>query len=207
MQNPVTRTLLTLIVLALASGPAIAQKLYRWVDENGQVHYGDRIPPQYADQDRDILNQRGVTVGREEGAETPEEARLRMEREKIAKAKAERAQHDRMLLQTYQNVGEIELLRQRRLEIIDAQIVIQEQSLKNLKERRVQLGERASRFAPADTSPDARPMPEGLAEDIERTQSDINTQEQNLQRKRDDRAALNDQFDADIRRFKELRGL
>ncbi|HYC08791.1 MAG TPA: DUF4124 domain-containing protein, partial [Steroidobacteraceae bacterium] len=29
---------------------------YRWVDEQGVVHYGDHIPPEYATQDRAILN-------------------------------------------------------------------------------------------------------------------------------------------------------
>ena len=208
MKTPVLRTLLVpLLLLALAAGPAAAQKLYRWVDENGQVHYGDKIPPQYADQDRDVLNQRGVAVGREEGAETPEEARARMEQEKAAKALEERAQRDRMLLQTYQNVDEIEMLRERRIDLIDSQIIIQEQSLKTLRQRHADQLARAERFAPRNTAAEAPAMPEGLAEDIARSESDIQTQERNLQKKRDERAAVNAQFDADVQRFKELRGL
>jgi len=208
MKTPVLRTLLVpLLLLALAAGPAAAQKLYRWVDENGQVHYGDKIPPEYAEQDRDVLNQRGVAVGREEGTETPEEARARMEQEKAARALEERAQRDRVLLQTYQNVGEIEMLRERRIDLIDSQMVIQEQSLKTLRQRHADQLARAERFAPRNTAPDAPPMPEGLAEDIARSMSDIQTQERNLQKKRDERDAVNAQFDADVQRFKELRGL
>ncbi len=207
MKTPVFRTLLVpLLLLALAAGPAAAQKLYRWVDENGQVHYGDKVPPEYADQDRDVLNKRGVAVGREEGAETPEEARARLQQEQAAQALEERAQHDRMLLQTYQNVDEIEMLRERRIDLIDSQMVIQEQSLKTLRQRHADQLERAERFAPRNTAPDAAPMPDGLAEDIARSESDIRTQERNLQKKRDERAAVNAQFDADVRRFKELRG-
>jgi hypothetical protein len=74
MKMSVLRSLLPLLLLAVASGPAVAQKLYKWVDKDGQVHYGDRIPPEYADQDRDVLNKQGLKVGSEEGAETPEEA-------------------------------------------------------------------------------------------------------------------------------------
>ena len=207
MKIPVIRTLVPLLLLVLAAGPAAAQKLYRWVDESGQVHYGDKIPPQYADQDRDVLNQRGVAVGREEGAETPEEARVRMEQEKAAKALEERAQRDRMLLQTYQNVDEIEMLRERRIDLIDSQIIIQEQSLKTLRQRHADQLARAERFAPRNTVAEAPAMPEGLAEDIARSESDIQTQERNLQKKRDERAAVNAQFDADVQRFKELRGL
>ena len=55
---------------------------YRWVDEQGVVHYGDNIPPQYASQDRAILNSQGVEVGHLDAQKTPAEeavaARARM---------------------------------------------------------------------------------------------------------------------------------
>ena len=207
MKMPLLRSLLPLVLLALVSGPAAAQKLYKWVDENGQVHYGDKIPPEYANQDREVLNKQGLSVGREEGAETAEEARTRQEREKQAKAAQEQAQRDRMLLATYQNVDEIELLRARRLDQIDAQLTIQEQSLANLRTRHTEQVKRASRYQPANKDPKAPPMPEGMAEDIARAESDIRTQQLNLDKRRKERTALNQQFDADVARFKELRGI
>jgi len=207
MKMPALRSLLPLVLLALLSGPAAAQKLYKWVDENGQVHYGDKIPPEYANQDREVLNKQGLAVGREEGAETAEEARARQEREKQAKAAEEQAQRDRMLLATYQNVDEIELLRARRLDQIDAQLTIQEQSLTNLKARHAEQVKRASRYQPANQDPKAPPMPEGMAEDIARAESDIHTQQLNLDKRRKERTALNQRFDADVARFKELKGI
>lgn len=205
MKMPVLRSLLPLLLLMLVSGPAAAQKLYKWVDENGQVHYGDKIPPEYANQDREVLNKQGLAVGREEGAETAEEVRARQEQEKQAKAAEEQAQRDRMLLATYQNVDEIELLRERRLDQIDAQLTIQEQSLTNLKARHAEQVKRASRYQPANQDPKAPPMPEGMAGDIARAESDIRTQQLNLDKRRKERTALNQQFDADVARFKELK--
>ena len=205
MVIPAIRVLLIIVGLALASGPAVAQQVYRWVDENGQVHYGDRVPPQYANQDRDILNKQGVAVGRQEGLETPAEARARIEQEERQKAVQENARRDRMLVSTYQNVEEIELLRARRLELVDSNIVIQQQSVANLKARLGEQQARAARFKPVNEDPQARPMPEGLAEDIERTKSDLRTQEANLHRKQEEREALNAKFDAEIARFIELR--
>ena len=207
MKIPLLRTLLPPLLLALASTPAAAQKLYKWVDKDGQVHYGDRIPPEYADQDRELLNQQGLSVGREEGAETPEEARAREEREKAERIAEEQAQRDRMLISTYQNVEEIELLRARRLDQIDAQILIQEQSLTNLQARHAEQVKRASRFAPRNTDPNAAPMPEGMAGDLERAENDIRTQQLNLEKRRQERAMLNHQFDEDVARYKELRGM
>ena len=80
------------------------KKLYRWVDKNGQVHYGDSVPAEYAEQDRDVLNRQGVSVGREEGTITPEEAAAKAAEEKAARDEQKRKLRDRVLLQTYQSV-------------------------------------------------------------------------------------------------------
>jgi hypothetical protein len=50
-------------------------------------------------------------------------------------------------------------------------------------------------------------MPEGLAEDIARSESDIRTQQLNLDKRRQERSTLNAQFDADVARFKQLKGI
>ena len=45
---------IALVLLGTATGIAEADDKaasYKWVDENGVTHYGDRIPPQYAKQD------------------------------------------------------------------------------------------------------------------------------------------------------------
>ena len=205
MTNRLILLVLPLLALALAAGPVEAQKLYRWVDKNGQVHYGDKVPPEYANQDRDVLNKSGVKVGTEQAAGTPEAIKAREEAERAKAAAAEQARRDRMLLQTYQNPDEIELLRARRLDQIDAQLLIQEQSLANLKQRRTEQMRQAGRYAPRSTKPDAPPLPAGLAADLEQSTSDIRVQEANLQKRRDEREAVNRRFDEDLQRFKELR--
>lgn len=207
MKTALLRALLPFAVLALAAGAADAQKLYKWVDKDGQVHYGDKIPPEYADQDREVLNKQGMAVGREEGAESPAEAQARAQREKEAKAALDRAQRDRMLVASYQNVGDIERVRGQRLDQLDSQIAIQEQSLSQLKARYAEQLKRAGRYQPASKDPKAPAMPEGLADDISRSESDIKTQQVNLDKRRKERAALNAQFDADVARYKELKGI
>ena len=103
-----TTILLTAMLLAFLAGGALAQdkqkKLYRWVDKNGQVHYGDSVPAEYAEQDRDVLNRQGVKVGREEGTVTPEEAAAKAAEDKAARDEQKRKLRDRVLLQTYQSV-------------------------------------------------------------------------------------------------------
>jgi hypothetical protein len=206
------KVLLPAVMLAVLAGAAGAQvdkqkKLYRWVDKNGQVHYGDSVPAEYAEQDRDVLNRQGLPVGREEGTITPEEAAAKTAADKAARDEQKRKLRDRVLLQTYQSVQELEVLRDNRLELVDAQLTIQEQSLSNLRAQRAQIERIAARYAPVNAGPDAPPLPDELAADLARSSSDIQTQEANLERRRQERENIRRTFETDIERYKELRSI
>lgn len=206
------KLLLSAAVLALLAGHAAAQsekqkKLYRWVDKDGQVHYGDSVPAEYAEQDREVLNRQGVPVGREEGTVTPEEAAAKAVADKAARDEQKRKLRDRVLLQTYQSVQELEILRDNRLDLVDAQLTIQEQSLSNLRAQRAQIERMAARYAPASGTADAQPLPDEVAVDLERSANDIQTQEANLERRRQERENIRQTFEADIERYKELRAV
>jgi len=206
------RLLLSAVMLALLAGAAGAQtdkqkKLYRWVDKNGQVHYGDSVPAEYAEQDREVLNRQGVSVGREEGTVTPEEAAAKAVSDKAARDEQKRKLRDRVLLQTYQSVQELEILRDNRLDLVDAQLTIQEQSLSNLRAQRAQIERMAARYSPVNAAADAQPLPEELAADLERSANDIQTQQGNLLRRREERENIRKTFEADIERYKELRAV
>jgi hypothetical protein len=197
-------------VLPSASHAQDGQRLYKWVDANGVVHYGDSVPPEYANIDRNILNNRGVRVGFEEGEITPEERaaaeRLAAAEERDRQARLEVARRDRMLLETYLSVSDIEDLRDRRLELLESQIKVTELYLSNLRKRLVGLQAEASSFKPYTVREDAPEIPEDLALDISRTLASINLYEQTLARTRTDQQTLRTSFDADITRFRELKG-
>jgi hypothetical protein len=186
-------------------------RVYRWVDEAGVVHYGDSVPPQYVERDRDILNNQGVTVGFEEGLVTEEE---RAEKERIAAAEAEAlqtrmaaAQRDRVLLETYLSVQEIEALRDRRLELLESQIKVTEQYLSNLRKRLAGLQDESRRYKPHNDRPDAPELPDNLVLDLSRTVGSILLYEQTLDRTRLEQETLTSKFAADIVRFRELKGI
>jgi hypothetical protein len=204
-------TLLAVIALSLTASAALGQtRLYRWVDDQGVVHYGDRVPPEYANRDRDVLNDRGVAVGREQGELTEsEEAALAERRAAEAaelEARAEVARRDRMLLETYLTVQDIEDLRDRRLELIESQIKVTELYLSNLRKSLDSLYVEASRFKPYSEREDARQIPSDLASQIARTESSITLYEESLVRTRNDQTKLRAAFDSDIARFRELKG-
>ncbi len=165
------------------------------------------MPAEYAEQDRDVLNKQGVKVGREEGTITPEEAAVKAAEDKAARDEQKRKLRDRVLLQTYQSVKELEILRDNRLELVDAQLTIQEQSLSNLRAQRAKTQRIAARYAPVNPDPGAQPLPDELAADLERSTTDIATQESNLLRRREERENIRLTFEADIRRYQELRAV
>jgi hypothetical protein len=206
-----------LLLIAACALPSIggaqrqeSTRLYKWTDKNGVVHYGDSIPPEYASIDRNVLNDHGVAVGFEQGeitaAEQAEIDRRKAAEEAERQAKAEVARRDRMLLETYITVSDIEDLRDRRLELLESQIKVTELYLNNLRKRLVGLQEEATAYKPHSTVPNAPQIPANLALDISRTAASINVYEQTLARTRADQQALRASFNDDIERFKELKG-
>jgi len=184
-------------------------RVYRWVDEHGVVHFGDTIPPQYADQEQTVLNGQGVQVGRIPGRQTPEqlqaEATQRAAEEQARLAAAQARQRDQNLLATYLSVEEIEALRDRRAEIVEGQARVTSQYLEHLRAHQAQLAQQVRHFKPYNTAPNANQLPERLAEDLVRTTSDIATQQRNLQAKREELDRMRAQFASDIARFRELK--
>jgi hypothetical protein len=198
----------TAIILTVAAFAAAAdnsgRKLYKWVDEQGVTHYGDRIPPEYAAQEQHIVNKQGIEVQKLEAQKTPEQ--LAAEEQKKRAADEARAR-DQNLLITYATVQEIERLRDQRLAQVADQIKVTNQFLEDLNTRLRKLRNKSMGFKPYSADPNAQQMPDQLAEDLTRVGSDIRTQEQNLRQKRGDEAAMREKFESDINRFKELKAI
>ena len=186
------------------------RKLYSWTDDKGVVHYGDSIPAEFANRDRNLLNRQGVHVGFEEGeiteAERAEIARKKAAAQAEAETQAEINRRDRILLQTYTSVEDIEDLRNRRLQLLESHIKVTELYLGNLRKRLVMLQEEAAPFKPYNIGANAPQIPENLALDISRTAASINNYEAMLAKTRSDQLALRVSLDKDIERFRKLKG-
>ena len=174
---------------------------YKWVDEQGVVHYGDNIPPQYAQQDRAVMNSQGVEVSHIAAALTAEQAAA--EARKKTEALKQR-QHDSFLVTTYTSVADIEALRDVRLDQLQGQRAAAESYVESLRSRLGALQSRALTFIPYSTSASARRMPDDLAENLVRTVSEMRQQAGALAAKGDEEKTLRAQFDADIQRYREL---
>jgi Domain of unknown function (DUF4124) len=198
-----------LLVLATTSfsagaAPPNGRKLYKWVDEQGVTHFGDHIPPEYASQEQHVINAQGVETERIEAQRTPEQLAAEEKKKFDAEQKASR---DKNLLNTYVSVSEIERLRDQRVALLSDQIKVTGQFLEILNGRMKKLRVASQRFKPYSSDPKAPPMSDQIAEDLVRVDNDIHTQEENLREKRSEEATMSKQFESDIARFKELKGI
>jgi hypothetical protein len=200
-----TSVLIAAAILAAAAwGAGSTRKVYKWVDDQGVTHYGDPIPPEYASQAHGVINNQGIEVEHTDAEKSAEQ--LAAEDQKRLDAE-QRANRDRNLLTTYGSVQEIERLRDQRLSLLIDQIKLKEQFLETLNVKMNKLKVSSSRYKPYSSDPKAPPMTDQLTEDLVRVGSDIRTQEENLRQKRTEQANTNQEFEGDIARFKELKGI
>ena len=175
---------------------------YKWVDDQGVTHYGDSVPAEYSQREQRVLNSQGVEVQKKQAEMNPAEAAAYTAKQK---EEARRRQHDMFLVSTYSSVKDIESVRDNRLEQIQGQISASEAYITTLTERVDGLSTRALVYAPYNTKPGARRMPDDLAEEMVRALSELRTQNSALAQRRGEMQGVVDQFDGDIKRFKELR--
>jgi hypothetical protein len=184
-----------------SSQPKTEGQTYKWVNEKGELQYGDTVPAEYAQSERAILNKQGVQVGKVDSRKNAEQAAEQARREQEAERKR---QHDQFLLTTYTSTRDIERLRDERLEQIDGQIKAAQAYIESLDGRLTTLQDRALHYRPYNQKPDARHMPDDLVEDLVRAASETRDQRRSLETRRKDQLDVRAQFDADIARFREL---
>ena len=179
-----------------------AKQTYKWIDDQGVTHYGDSVPSEYSQREQRVLNSQGLEVQKRQAEMTPAEAAAFAARQK---EESRRKQHDMFLISTYPSVKEIENVRDIRLDQISGQITAAEGYISSLTTRGEELKRRAQLFAPYNTKPGARRMPDDLAEEMVRVMSELRTQNSALNTKHTEHQSVVAQYDEDIKRFKELR--
>jgi hypothetical protein len=118
------------IALAIFAAPpaALAQKIVCWKDKTGKVvGCGDRVPPEFQSNESKTLDKHGITRQTTVSAEGA--AKLKAEEDKKAALKAEedrriaeQRRQDTALVNTYTTASEIDVRRDRELQVVDLQI-------------------------------------------------------------------------------------
>ncbi len=175
-----------------------------WTNKDGVKECGNAVPPEYAQTGHTAYNQKGLTVGQQARAKSPEqfaEEQRQLEARKAEElARKERDLQDRILLQTFTTEDDLLLARNGRLSEIGGQIKLTESRTQKLQTNLDQLVKSAADFERA-----GKPLPERLDTDIRSVRQQITDNDSFIDRKRQESAAISQKFDADLQRWRELK--
>ncbi len=194
---------LLLVSLLAASLPAAA--VYKWTDENGKVHYGDRVPPQYAKQQREEVNKQGLTTKTYSRQKTPEELaaekKAKEDAEAVAKAKKEQDEKDRMLVQTYPALKDLDEARADRLKLIESNLKMADQAKAGTE---ASLQELMQRKAAAEKG--GGKAPPVLLTQIKDHEKSLKQTNDAIAKLKENRISTDAKFTADRKRYLEITG-
>jgi len=191
----------SMVLIWTVAAAATGGKHFKWKDKDGVTHIGDSIPPEYASQAHEELNDQGVPIRVVPRQPTPAEADAAR---KAADEEARRQQRDSFLLHSYTAVGEIEQLRDERIALIESQMELLRSSLASNEQQLGGLQNRMKSFRPYSAAANARPLSDTLATQVVRALSDRRSMTTQLQKYEADKAVQKESFGADIARYKQL---
>ncbi len=179
-------------------------KLYKWVDENGQTHFGDKIPAKYLIKQHEELNQQGDVIRKYEAAETAEQkaAKRELERKRKEQELVERKkrQRDRVLLDTYTTERDLVLARDSRLDAVDSQIQLADTIIKDSNKKIAALNEHIN-----SVKASGRTVPEDMYARLKREQRQVDVHTQLSAQHSKHREEILTQFNGYIERFRVLK--
>jgi hypothetical protein len=170
------------------------------------VGCGDTVPPEFQDNATKELDKRGVTRAVTETAEqrAKREAAEKASAQQAAedkKRQAEQRRQDQALINTFSNEKEIDLKRDRDLQVVDGQLTQLRVAHKNAAGRMAEAKGRVDAGAKA-----GKPMTAGQKEDLDRAQSDMSRAEQAIAAKEMEKEEIRKKY-ADMRaRYTLLKG-
>lgn len=194
------------MLLALSAlAPTHAQKLYKWVDDKGVVHYSERLPAETTGKASEQLDRQGTVIKRQPAAPTAAELAERdaqRERERAAQqADTERQRRNNALLSSYASVRDIDDARERALTQAHDAAAGAHHNVAQLEAQREKLMQEAGTDQ-ADKKPSRR-----LQRELDANAIDLRNARSVLEAKQHEIDAINQRYDEDRRMYMELTGI
>lgn len=182
---------------------AYAQKMYRWVDDQGKVHFSDQVPAEHAKFKRELLSPNATVLDVVEKEKNAEELKLqkqldaeRLEQEKrVAKQK----EKDNVLLNSFTNVDEMKAALANKQAVFAARQQMINNNINQFEHQLQQQQQHAAEF-----ERNAQKIPEKLIQDMQATQQQIETAKQDLIRKEEENKKMEVEYKVDIERYQLL---
>jgi hypothetical protein len=181
--------LATFAQLAQAEAP---KRILKWKDDKGVTQYGDKIPAQYSNRENSVINQQGITVKRNKPFVYQDQA--------ADQAKLEQAKKDRALLNAFTHEDEIDLARDRHLQLDKVTLQSLQMQKINSQKRLITTQQYAGTF-----TKQKKPVPADVTADIKSTQQEMNKLDQQIAERNALMESTRKRFDDDKKRYVELK--
>ncbi|MCG6886346.1 MAG: hypothetical protein LJE74_03980 [Proteobacteria bacterium] len=195
-----------LTTLLLLCDVAQAASIKCWTNSEGHRECGQTVPPEYSQQRIDIINERGIVIEVDEAAKTKEQLAEETRQKELLKEQqrreAEQKRRDSVLLNTFSTERDINIAKSRRVDAIVSIIDITNNNTKSLKGNLGEVQKKAADYERAGETP-----PQELLNEMATIKRQINDNDEFVAKKKKDIDALNKRFEADMKRFRELKGI
>ena len=176
-----------------------------WTNNEGIRECGEKVPPEYAQKGHKEMSKHGTVVEQKDRAKSQDEIieqeRLQAIEKEKAKLDAEQAKKDRILLDTFVSVTDIEAARDDKLAVIELDITATNKRNEKTQEdldKRIQAAAAAERAGKAPN--------EGLLADIDLLKQRIQKNDSFIKGKQEEQLTVKADAQRDIERFNYLKG-
>lgn len=185
-----------LAALVCASLSQAENRYYRYKNKDGVTVINSAIPPEYVQFGYEVVTVAGDVLEVVAPAPTKEELeRTAKQRER----EAELAQWDEYLLKRYSSAKEIEKAKERKIADFQGSLSILKGNANNIKTQIETVQARAANIERA-----GRPVPESILNNLSALESELTETERLVELRLEDQHELEEKFDLDIARFKEI---
>lgn len=195
-----------LFAFLCVSMDALAQKkrLYRWVDESGNVFYSDQVPPAEVDRAREEFSERGTRAAQIDRAPTAEERRAAAEAAAAAAEAqllaAEEERTKRNLVLTFPDEEDLIRTQQQRVDMIEGAITASRASLSS-QER--SLASMLSHAADAERA--GQRVPANIADSIATLRQQVELQMAQIAEKEAEKEAALREHEVELERYRSVK--
>jgi chromosome segregation ATPase len=194
-----SRLLVGAVALCAAISMNAEAKLFKWVDKNGQTHYGEVIPPEYADRDTKQLDN-GRIKDRSETFDNDKINSTKKETPEEKEAKESR-RRDEALLNSFTTEKEIDLSRDRSLLQIEARINSYTTLIKSAKITVDELHQESD-----NRTSKGWKIPQSLTDDIAAAEERVAKLQRDLENSQKESESVKARYAGEKQRFRELKG-
>jgi hypothetical protein len=196
-------SVITFATLLLAATAANAERTFKWVDAQGNTHYGDRVPLQAAAQQRQEINEQGRTL---KTYAEPGSQEAIAEQRRLAALEYEQKQHsdeqshrDSELLSRYASETDILIARDSELDAIEEFVRMTNIRIESLQKRLAELTGEAANYEGR-----GKPVPEFVQHQTTLIQEQINQNKDIISSKQAEIESVSKRYAADLAHYQSL---